>query len=165
MIHSTAQMEFWTSSWTAVGITSPVTQGTKVALPLMKLSGPDTNHSCSSWLCIIHRPLAWEVNPWGVFNRGYGRIDWSSSPMIWSFWSLSLLAGCLPGILHLKEKKDSKETPQSPTVIIIFLILLNLSVMSFPCLPATIKKPPSVCNADIISCWTRSFKIAWHEAQ
>lgn len=119
----------------AVVITSPVTEGTEVALPLMKLWGPDTSYSCSSCHCIIHRPLTREVNPWGVFNRGYGRQI--GARLCW--------LPAFPGVLHLKEKKDSKETPQSPTVIIILLILLNLSVMSSPCLPAclpgTIKNP------------------------
>lgn len=138
----------------AVVITSPVTEGTEVALPLMKLWGPDTSYSCSSCHCIIHRPLTREVNPWGVFNRGYGRTDWCSS----------LLAACLPRCFALEGEKRLQRNPSksnsyhNPFNTPEF----ECYVLSLPaCLPAShYKKPPSVCNPDIISCWARSFKIA-----
>lgn len=163
MAHGTAQMEYWASSWAAVVITPLVTEGTEEALPLMKLSGSDTSHSCFSWLCITH--IAWEANPRGVFNRGYGRIDWCSSLIIWSFQSLSLLAGCLPRCFALEEEKRPQRNPSKsnryhdPFNTSEFEpYVLSLSACHY-------KKSPSVCNPDIISCWARSFKTAWHEAQ
>lgn len=158
MTHGTAQMEHWARSWTAVVITSPNTEGTEVALLLMNLSGPDT--SCSSFLCIIHRPLAWEVNLWGVFNRRCGMINWCSSLMICHFQSLSLLAACLPRCFALKGEVRLQRNPSKSNSF-----HNPLNTPEFQCyvlsLPAChYKKSPSVCNPDIISCWARSFKIA-----
>lgn len=57
-------------------ITSAAAEGTEVALPLMKLSQVPTQVAAALHdIGITHRPFAWEVSPWGAFNRGSGRIN------------------------------------------------------------------------------------------
>lgn len=47
-------------------ITSSAAEGTEVALPLIKLSQVLTKVTAALHdISIIHRPLAWEVSPWG----------------------------------------------------------------------------------------------------
>lgn len=115
-------------------------------------------------ICIICRPLSWGLSPRGACTRGAGGINWYSPLLNIIFQSLFVLAARLPTCFALEGERSLQKSSQSPRVVIIFLIPLNWSVFSLACLPAAVKIQ-SICNPDFISCWARSFKIAWHEAK
>lgn len=132
-------MKHWASSWAIVVITSPATEGTEVALPLMKLTQVLTQVAAAfQCISIIHKPLVREVNPCGVFNRGTGRINWCSSLLILRVQSLSMLTGCLPRCFAHKGERRPQRSPSKPNICHKPFNTHDLECFLL-CLPAAVK--------------------------